>query len=325
MKKVNTQSEDRFIDDLLRPASLKDYVGQEKIKKSLKIILGAAKKRNEPSDHLLFYGQPGLGKTTLATIVAKEMGANLRIISGPNLSKIGDLAAILSNLESKDIIFIDEAHRMNRAVEEMLYGAIDNRKINLSVGKGPSSRLIAMDLQPFTLVSATTRINLLSHPLRSRFGATFRIDYYENKEIALIIERSAEILNCRISQSAIEKIVKASRFTPRIANRLLKRARDVAEVKNSNLIDDNIVAETFGMLDIDELGLEFHDRNLLEIIIKKFRGGPVGINALSAASGEEKGVIEAVYEPYLTKIGFLQRTPSGRIATKEAREWMDNN
>lgn len=323
MSKVNIQPEERFIDDLLRPTSLKDYVGQEKIKKSLKIILGAAKKRNEPSDHLLFYGQPGLGKTTLANIVAMEMGANLRTISGPNLSKIGDLAAILSNLESKDIIFIDEAHRMNRTVEEMLYGAIDNRKINLNIGKGPSSRLIAMDIQPFTLISATTRVNLLSQPLRSRFGAIFRIDYYENQDIALIVERSVEILNCRISQSAIEKIVKASRFTPRIANRLLKRARDVAEVKNSDFIDDKIVAETFEMLGIDELGLEFHDRNLLEIIIKKFKGGPVGIDALSAASGEEKGVIETVYEPYLTKIGFLERTPGGRVATKEAREWMN--
>ena len=322
MKKKSIQQEDKFLDSLLRPESWNDYIGQEKIKKSLKIILGAAKKRKEPSDHLLFYGQPGLGKTTLAALVAKEMKTGLKTISGPTLTKTGDLAAILTNLENNEILFIDEAHRISRPIEELFYSAIDCGKINLTVGKGPSARVISLDLPPFTLVAATTRVNLISSPLRSRFGAIFRFDYYEPEDIEKIIKRSAFLLEINISKEAILIIAKASRCVPRLANRLLKRARDVAQMNNSDFIDENIAKETFGMLEIDELGLETHDRRLLEMIIKKFGNRPVGINTLVAALGEEREVIEEIYEPYLLKIGFLQRTPRGRIATIEAREWL---
>lgn len=323
MKKKSIQQEDKFLDSLLRPESWDNYIGQEKIKKSLKIILGAAKKRKEPSDHLLFYGQPGLGKTTLAALVAKEMKAGLKTISGPTLTKAGDLAAILTNLESNEILFIDEAHRISRPIEELFYSAIDCGKINLTVGKGPSARVISLDLPPFTLVAATTRVNLISSPLRSRFGAIFRFDYYEPEDIEKIIKRSAVLLGVDISKEAILIIAKASRCVPRLANRLLKRARDVAQMNNLNFIDGNIVEETFSMLEIDQLGLETHDRILLETIIKKFGNRPVGINTLVAALGEEREAIEEIYEPYLLKIGFLQRTPRGRIATLEAREWLN--
>lgn len=322
MKKKSIQQEDKFLDSLLRPESWDNYIGQEKIKKSLKIILGAAKKRKEPSDHLLFYGQPGLGKTTLAALVAKEMKVGLKTISGPTLTKAGDLAAILTNLESNEILFIDEAHRISRPIEELFYSAIDCGKINLTVGKGPSARVISLDLPPFTLVAATTRVNLISSPLRSRFGAIFRFDYYEPEDIEKIIKRSAILLGVDISKEAILIIAKASRCVPRLANRLLKRARDVAQMDNLNFIDGNIVKETFSMLEIDQLGLETHDRILLETIIKKFGNRPVGINTLVAALGEEREAIEEIYEPYLLKIGFLQRTPRGRIATDIAKKWL---
>ena len=332
MKKVNTKEFkknsgeggqlDEFVDSVLRPETWDDYIGQKKIKKGLKVMLGAAKKRNESSDHLLFYGQPGLGKTTLASLVAKEMKANLRIVSAPTLSRIGDLAAILSNLEEGEVFFIDEAHRISRPIEELLYSALDNGKIVLMVGKGPSARQIFLDLPPFTLVAATTRVNLISSPLRSRFGAIFRFDYYEKAEIEEIIGRSAEILKIKIEPEAVVLIGRAARFTPRTANRLLKRARDVAQMKDEKIIKKETVLETFEMLEIDEMGLEAHDRKLLETMIKKFNGRPAGINALSAALGEEKGVIEEVYEPYLIKIGFLHRTSSGRVATEEARRWL---
>lgn len=312
------------MDLLLRPCSWNEYIGQKKIKNGLKIIIEAANKRKEAIDHLLFYGAPGLGKTTLATLVAKELKSNLKMISAPNLSRSGDLIAILSNLEDRDVLFIDEAHRLHPAIEESFYSAIDNRKINFMVGKGPGSRMLSLDLPPFTLVAATTRVNLVSAPLRSRFGAVFQIDYYENSDIKAIIGQSAEILGVKINEKAIEMIVKASRFTPRLANRILKRARDIAEVKNLRIIDEQAILETFDLLGIDELGLEIHDLKLLETIIGKFRGGPVGIGALSASLGEEKGAIEEVYEPYLIKIGFIQRTPSGRVATNEAREWLNS-
>lgn len=324
--KKNSQVDDKLdkpMDSLLRPSSWGEYIGQKKIKNGLKIIIEAANKRKEAIDHLLFYGQPGLGKTTLATLVAKETGANFKMVSAPNLSRSGDLIAILSNLEEKDVLFIDEAHRLHPSVEETFYSAIDNGKINFMVGKGPASRMLSIDLPSFTLIAATTRVNLISAPLRSRFGAIFQIDYYENNDVEAIIERSAEILRVKIDKEASQMIVKSSRFTPRLANRILKRARDIAEVKNSKIINKQVVLETFDLLGIDELGLELHDRKLLETIIKKFRGGPVGINALSAALGEEKGAIEEVYESYLMKINFLQRTPSGRIATIEAKEWLD--
>lgn len=310
--------DDKYVDSLLRPDSWSDYIGQEKIKKSLKIILGAAKKRRETSDHLLFYGQPGLGKTTLATLVANEMKANLKVTSGPSLERVGDLAAILSNLEENDVLFIDEAHRLGNSIEEMLYPAMESRKIHITIGKGPSARIISLDLPSFTLIAATTRVNLLSAALRSRFGAIFKFDYYQKNDIEEIINRSAGVLGVAINKEAVSMIAKSSRFTPRIANRLLKRARDFSQINNTNFIDENTVKETFNMMDIDELGLELHDRRLLEILVKKYGGGPVGINTLSAVLGEEKGTIEEVYEPYLIKIGLMIRTPNGRRATEEA-------
>ena len=323
MKKVNPiVKDDQFIDSFLRPAAFKDYIGQEKIKKGLEIILKAAQKRNESIDHLLFYGQPGLGKTTLATLVAKETGANLKIISAPSLSRAGDLAAILTNLEDRDVLFIDEAHRLNPAIEEIFYSAMDSGKISVMVGKGPSGRIISLDLPPFTLIAATTRVNLISSPLRSRFGAIFHLDYYANDDIKMIIERSAEILKVKINPEAILTIAKASRFTPRLANRLLKRSRDIAEVNDLKIIKKETVLEVFDMFGIDEMGLELHDRKMLEIMIDKFRNRPVGINALAAALGEDKDTIEAMYEPYLLKIGFIQRTPTGRVVADGAKKWL---
>ncbi len=317
-KTANRQNDDKFIDLVLRPACWSDYIGQEKIKKSLNFILAAARKRNESSDHLLFYGPAGLGKTTLASLVAKEMNTNLKITTGPALERAGDLAAILSNLENRDILFIDEAHRLSRAIEEMLYPAMESRKLHLVIGKGLASRMITIDLPAFTLVAATTRVNLLSSPLRSRFGATFQFDYYKTEDIKAIIERSAQLLKIEIEPTAILAIAQASRFTPRVANRLLKRCRDFAEVNNLKVIDEKIAYETLNFLEIDNLGLESYERKILEIIIKKFNNRPVGINTLTAALSEEKGVIEEVYEPYLIRLGLLQRTPSGRIATEAA-------
>ncbi len=320
VKGQKNQNDDRFIDSLLRPNRWADYIGQEKIKKNLRLILEAAKRRNESSDHLLFYGPAGLGKTTLAVLAAKEIGGNLKTVSGSNLMKTGDLAAVLSDLDGGDILFVDEAHRIGSAVEEMLYSAMDNRKISVMIGKGPSGRLLSIDLPPFTLIAATTRPNLLSSPLRSRFGAAFRLDYYELSDVEEIIKRSAKILKIKILPVAILMISKASRFTPRLANRLLKRCRDFVEVYDHEIIDEKTVSETFNLLEIDALGLEHHDRRLLEIIVKKFKGGPVGINTLSAALGEEKGAIEEVYEPHLVKMGFIQRTPKGRMVSKAAYE-----
>ncbi|OGY62976.1 MAG: Holliday junction DNA helicase RuvB [Candidatus Harrisonbacteria bacterium RIFCSPHIGHO2_01_FULL_44_13] len=311
---------DQTVDSLLRPAAWNDYVGQEKVKRNLKIILEAAKKRQEVCDHLLFYGQAGLGKTTLAHLVAKELGANFKVTSGPALEKMGDLAAVLSNLESGDLLFIDEVHRLNRLIEEVLYPAMETRKLHLVVGKGPGARTLTLDLPPFTLVAATTRINLLSGPLRSRFGATLKLDYYEVKDIEAILKRSGELLGLKVDPAAIKLIANASRFTPRVANRLLKRVRDYAEVHDLKLVDESAAKNTLELLEIDELGLEPHDRRLLEAIIKKFNGGPVGVATLSAALNEDKGNVEDVYEPYLMSIGFLSRTPSGRMATRAAYE-----
>lgn len=316
-KKNTKNDEDVYIDLTLRPTCWADYIGQEKIKRNLKIILDAAKKRGEMSDHLLFYGQAGLGKTTLAHLVAKEMNANLKTTSGPALEKMGDLAAILSNLESGDILFIDEAHRLNRMIEEVLYPALESRKLHLIIGKGPGARTLCLDLPPFTLVAATTRANLLSGPLRSRFGASFKLDYYAVKDIENIIRRSAEILEMDMDEEAINIIAEAARFTPRTANRLLKRARDFAEVNELKKINAEAAQKTLGMLEIDNLGLEPTDRQLLTAIIEKFHGGPVGIQTLAAALNDDRGVIEDVYEPYLMSIGLLLRTPAGRIVTPE--------
>jgi Holliday junction DNA helicase RuvB len=319
-EKKKTAGEDVNLELMLRPSRWEDYVGQEKVKTNLRLIIDAAKGRGESADHLLFYGQAGLGKTTLAYLVGKEMNANVRSTSGPALEKAGDIAAILSNLEPNEILFIDEIHRVNKLIEEILYPALESRKLHLIVGKGPSAKTFSLDLPPFTVIGATTRINPLSAPLRSRFGATFRLDYYQPEDIEKIVARSAEILGVKITKEAIEKLAQASRFTPRTANRLLKRARDYAQVYKNKNIDEEAVQKTLGMLDIDELGLDETDRELLRIIIKKFNGGPVGLKTIAAALGEEMETIEGVYEPFLMKLGLLHRSPLGRIATPLAYE-----
>jgi Holliday junction DNA helicase RuvB len=302
----------------LRPAEWDEYVGQEKVKSNLRLIIDAARGRNESCDHLLFYGQAGLGKTTLAYLVGREMRVNVRSTSGPALEKAGDIAALLSNLEPHEILFIDEAHRVNKLIEEILYPAMETRKLHLIVGKGPSARTFSLDLPPFTIIAATTRANLLSAPLRSRFGATFRLDYYTQEDIEKIIGRSAKLLRVAIDKPAVRKLAAAARFTPRVANRLLKRARDYAQVNKKEGIDESVVMETLKMLEIDEVGLDETDRELLRIIIEKFKGGPVGVKSLAAALNEESGTIEDVYEPFLMKLGLLNRTPGGRIATHAA-------
>ncbi len=311
-------NEDQGIEMTLRPNHWQDYIGQENIKKNLKLMMDAARKRNEVCDHLLFYGQAGLGKTTLAYLVAKEMNVNIKTTAGPTLEKAGDLAAILTNLEPNEILFIDEIHRMNRLIEEILYPAMENRQLHLIIGKGPTAKSISIELPPFTLVAATTRINLLSGPLRSRFGATFTLDYYKLADLEKIIRRSAEILKTPITDDAITLLARASRFTPRVANRLLKRCRDYSQVNNQKTIDAETIAKTLTLLEIDPLGLERTDRKLLEIIVHKFKGGPVGVKTLSAALNEESSIIEEIYEPFLMSLGFLERTPGGRLATPAA-------
>ncbi len=317
-KNTDFIGEDQGIDQALRPTKWDDYVGQDKIKGNLRIIIDAAKKRGESADHLLFSGPAGLGKTTLAHLVARELGAALRLTSGPALEKMGDVAAILTNLEPHDVLFIDEAHRINRLIEEALYPAMESRKLHLVVGKGPSARTLALDLPPFTLIAATTRENLLSQPLRSRFGAIFRLNFYDSENIKKIVKRSSGILRIDILPEAIEIIARASRATPRVANRLLKRARDYAEVHGKSAIDAESAKKTLELLEIDEVGLEPQDRRLLEIIVKKFNGGPVGLNTLAAALNEERGVIEDIYEPFLMTLGFLQRSPAGRMVLPAA-------
>ncbi len=313
-----TNENEETLELTLRPKRWEDYVGQEKVKTNLRLIIDAAKQRNEVCDHLLFYGGAGLGKTTLAYIIGKEMGTTIRTTSGPALEKAGDVAAILSNVEPHEIIFIDEAHRINKLAEEVLYPALESRKLFLVVGKGPSARTLSLDLPPFTVIAATTKVNLLSGPLRSRFGATFRLDFYKLEDIEKIIKQSAGVLRVKITDQAVALLAGAARFTPRVANRLLKRARDYAQVYGNDLIDENIVRKTMIMLEIDELGLEPTDRRLLEIIMKKFNGGPVGVKALAAALNEEPGTIEDVIEPFLMNLGLLHRTPAGRIATLTA-------
>ncbi len=305
---------DETVDTILRPSKWDEYIGQEKIKKNLKIIIDAAKSRGEVSDHLLFYGQAGLGKTTLAKLVSREMNSAMKITSGPAIEKMGDLASILSNLESGDILFIDEAHRLNRMVEEVLYPAMESRKLHIIIGKGAGARTISLDIPPFTLVAATTRMDLLSEPLRSRFGATFRLDYYEEKDIEAIIKRSASILGLKITDGAVKILAKASRFTPRVANRLLKRARDFMEVHGNKNADEEVAEKTLDILQVDELGLESHDRLLLLTIIEKFNGGPVGVGTIAASINEDRAIVENVYEPYLLKLGLIRRTAAGRTA-----------
>ena len=310
--------DDPNIDLTLRPVVWDEYIGQEKIKDNLKVILGAAKKRKEAADHLLFSGPAGLGKTTLAYLVARELGGTVKTTSGPALEKVGDLAAVLTNLNPGEILFIDEAHRINPMIEEVLYPAMEARKLHLVVGKGPSARTLTLDLPPFTLIAATTRENLLSQPLRSRFGATLRLGYYTVDDIKKILTRSAGILGVETNQAALDILARASRGTPRVANRLLRRARDFAEMHGNAVIDEAATLKTLEMLEVDEVGLEPQDRRLLMTIIEKFKGGPVGVNTLAAALSEERGVIEDIYEPYLMTLGFLQRSPSGRIVLPAA-------
>lgn len=315
----NKTKDDQSLDVHLRPKNWQEYVGQEKLKQNLKIILGAARGRNETVEHLLFYGPPGLGKTTLAHLIAKEMNAQLKISSGPAIEKVGDLASILTNLSPGDVLFIDEAHRLNKMIEEVLYPAMESRSLNIIIGKGPAARTIQLDLPAFTLVAATTRIALLSAPLRSRFsGGTFRLEYYNTDEIKKIIKRSADILSIDIENDAAQKIAERSRFTPRVANRLLKRCRDFAQVAEMAGISGKVADDAMKMLQIDELGLETTDIQLLKVLITKFGGGPTGLQTLAAATGEETATIEEVYEPYLIQLGFIERTPRGRMATPRA-------
>ena len=310
-------------EQILRPKSFDEYIGQKKIKENVRTMVTAAKQRGEPVDHMLFYGQAGLGKTTLAMIVADAMGSSLHTTTGPAIEKSADLAALLSSLEEGDVLFIDEIHRLHKSVEEVLYPAMETRTLHLVVGKGPTARMLSIDLSPFTLIGATTRIDMLTSPLRSRFGAVFRLDYYTHEDIEKIVERSARLLHIDIEQKAQQIIARASRFTPRTANRLLKRVRDVSQVLGEKVITQESALRALEMFDIDYLGLEDHDRKLLSIIEHKFNGGPVGIATLSAALGQDKKTIEEIYEPFLLKAGLLQRTPGGRVITDRARKHIE--
>lgn len=319
-KEIASYSDDRHLDHTLRPDVWDDYIGQQNIKENLKILLTAAQERNHPAEHILFYGPPGLGKTTLAHLIAKETGRQIKITSGPAIEKVGDLASILTNLSPGDIIFIDEIHRLNKMIEEVLYPALESGVLDIIIGKGPSARTIQLDLPPFTLIAATTRIALLSAPLRSRFGGgVFRLEFYSQDEIEKIIHRSAKILGVSIDADGVSEIAKRARFTPRTANYFLKRCRDYAQVHKKDL-DKKTVFLALSLLGIDELGLSDADRRILETLIQKFGGGPVGLNTLAAATSEEEATIEEVVEPYLLQQGLLERTSRGRVATKKAYE-----
>lgn len=308
------QNEDVDVENSLRPKSLDDYLGQEKAKEQLKIFIEAAKSRNEQLDHVLLYGPPGLGKTTLASIIANEMSVNLRITSGPAIERAGDLAAILTNLNENDVLFIDEIHRINRSVEEVLYSAMEDFCLDIIIGKGPSARSIRLDLPKFTLIGATTRAGMLTNPLRDRFGVICKLDYYTVDELAKIVVRSSEILGAEIQIGGATEIARRSRGTPRIANRLLKRVRDYAQVRADGNITDDVANKALELLGVDSLGLDYVDEKLLMTIIQKFRGGPVGLDTLAASIGEDRNTIEDVYEPYLLQLGFINRGTRGRIA-----------
>lgn len=306
------------LDQTLRPQSWEEYVGQEKTKENLRILLTAARERGEAAEHILLYGPPGLGKTTLAHLISKTLGTNMRSTSGPAIERVGDLAAILTNLSPGDVLFIDEIHRLSKSIEEVLYPAMESGVLDIIIGKGPSARTVQLELPPFTLVAATTRISLLSSPLRSRFsGGTFRLDFYTEEEIAKILKRSAKLLKVETSDEILQDIAKRCRATPRTANYLLKRCRDLAQLEGVSLSRD-IVERTFALLEIDAMGLNGPDRAVLEAIIGKFGGGPVGLNTIAAATGEEQSTIEDVIEPYLIRLGLLERTPRGRVASANA-------
>jgi Holliday junction DNA helicase RuvB len=312
--------DDISLDAALRPSAWNDYVGQDQIKANLHILLTAAKKRGQSPEHVLFYGPAGLGKTTLAHLIAKEIGTSLKMTSGPAIERVGDLASILTNLSAGDILFIDEIHRLNRAIEEVLYPAMESGRLDIIIGKGPSARTVQLELQPFTLVAATTRVALLSSPLRSRFsGGTFRLDFYDNEDIFSILKRSANILGIDNHEDALRELAKRSRFTPRTANYLLKRARDFAEIHGTGLSLDT-AHKALDLLGVDEMGLTPIDRKLLTLITEKFGGGPVGLSTLAAALSEDPATIEEVHEPYLLQLGFIERSPRGRIITTAGRE-----
>ena len=311
--------EDVKIENHLRPQLLKDYIGQQKVKETLSIYIEAARQREEPLDHVLFYGPPGLGKTTLAGIIANEMGVKMKVTSGPAIEKPGEIAAILNNLSEGDVLFIDEIHRLNRQVEEVLYPAMEDFAIDIVIGKGAAARSIRLDLPKFTLVGATTRAGLLTAPLRDRFGVVSRLEFYSTQDLMTIIRRSAEVLHVKIDERGAEELARRSRGTPRLANRLLKRVRDYAKVCHDGVITLQVANEALDLLDVDKYGLDQSDRNILLTMMNKFRGGPVGLDTLAAALGEDSGTLEEVYEPYLIKNGFIQRTPRGRVVTELAR------
>lgn len=313
-------SGDGVLDITLRPQIIADYIGQNKVKESIAITIEAARGRNEPIEHVLLYGAPGLGKTTLAHLIAREMNANIRITTGPAIEKSGDLAAILSNLEEGDILFIDEIHRLNKTIEEILYPAMEEYALDIIIGKGPGARTVRIDLPRFTIIGATTKVSLLSAPLRDRFGVHHHLNFYENNDIGKIVKRSAGILGIDIDENSARAIAERARRTPRVANRLLKRVRDYCSVKAGGAMNHGVCQDAFDMMEVDNLGLDYVDRRILETIIDKFGGGPVGVNTIAAATGEDISTIEDVYEPYLMQLGFLDRSPRGRVATRLAYE-----
>lgn len=316
---ADDDSDEQIIEITLRPQTFDDYIGQERLKKNLKLAIDAAKKRGEPIDHVLLYGPPGLGKTTMATVIANEMGTNIRVTAGPAIERAGDLASILTNLQDGDVLFIDEIHRLSRAVEEVLYSAMEDYKLDIVIGKGPAARSVRLDLPKFTVIGATTRTGSLAAPLRDRFGLIHRLEFYTPAEIEQIITRAAGILESKIDQAAAQDLSTRARLTPRIANRLLKRVRDYADVNGDGIIDDITTKKALALLEVDELGLDPADRQLLKSMIENYGDNPVGLTTLAALTGDETSTIEDFYEPYLLQIGFIERTPRGRRVTMKAR------